>query len=292
MKCLGKTYTVLPSGEIQCHLCPISCRIEPGNAGRCRVRENRDGTFLLSNFGKIVCARIDTLRSRPLYHFRPTEDQTSLTIGLSGCNNTCPFCQNYEITQQNIYENNCILKSPTDIVEMAIVRGIKNISFSFSEPIVWIEYLIECSEASRKLSKEIKIIMKTAGNVSKDMSNLITDNVDAINLDIKPMKKEYLKKCGINDNSNIEFLLGDSYRKIHTEVSHIIIEGVNDDKGSILDFGNRVIELTDEDIPVHLLRHYPSWKSRYGTTSEATMESCRKILKNLGLRRVYVDKIL
>lgn len=252
-----------------------------------------------------MCAKLDTLAQRPIYDYKShnVTDRTakSLTIGLTGCNNFCPFCQNFEVSQVRDFGSSQIL-SPKEIVHNAIKTQVRCISFTFSEPIVWMEYMMDCiKEAeehavsapfdSKTYLRRFDIVLKTAGYISPLHRSKIINAVDVINLDIKPLNKEYLKKCGIEDNRYVEDFLRKAYFKTHVEVSHLIIEGVNDKEGDVEKFAELMLECASTRLPIHLLRHYPAWKSSYPVTRDEVIENAAKILRSLGFSRVYTEKV-
>lgn len=303
-ECWENTYEV-SENSVQCNLCPHNCIIPTGMSGKCRVRENSSQKLILSNYGKVVCAKLDTLAQRPIYDYKShnVSDRTakSLTIGLTGCNNFCPFCQNFEVSQVKDFGSSYIL-TPKEIVHNAIKNQVRCISFTFSEPIVWFEYMMDCIKEAEEYAipspfdlknklRKFDIILKTAGYVSPFHRSSIINSVDAINLDIKPLNKEYLKKCGIEDNQYVEDFLKKSYFKKHVEVSHLIIEGVNDKDEDVRKFADLMIECASTRLPIHLLRHYPAWKSNYPVTKDETIENAANILRSIGFSRVYTEKV-
>lgn len=303
-ECLESTYEV-GDNRVVCNLCPHECSIPVGMSGKCRVRENVNQTLVLSNYGRVVCAKLDTLAQRPIYDFQSHNvvDRTakSLTIGLTGCNNFCPFCQNYEVSQVKDFSPVHKL-TPKDVVHNAIKNQVQCISFTFSEPIVWLEYMLDCISEADKYAfpsptntkqelRKFAIVLKTAGYISPVHRHKIIKSVDAINLDIKPLDKEYLKKCGIEDNQYVEDFLRKAYFKTHVEVSHMIIEGINDGEDEIKKFGELMLDCASTRLPIHLLRHYPAWKSNYPVTQDETIEKAAEILRSSGFSRVYTEKV-
>jgi len=285
--CDSKYSTKLPDGRLLCKLCPVNCKISNGQHGKCYVRHNVDGKFQLFNYSKLVQASIDTLRKRPIY-LLGNENIKSLTIGLTGCNNTCPFCQNWMVSQSENYSNSIEI-SPEEIIEFALKNEVNYISFTYTEPIVWIEYVSEISNLAKE--KGIKCCLKTAGYISEEFGEQLLSMVDVINLDIKPLNEEYLKKCGIVDSECIwNFAKKAVLMKKHIEISHIIIEGINDSMESVSVFSRKMKELGN-NIAIHLLRHYPAWKSNYCMTKDETLSSVKKHLEFEGHINVFTEDV-
>jgi len=259
---------------IRCILCPNMCLLSEGSTGKCKIRLNTGMSLKLINYGEIVCSRIDDIKDRPISNF--IGESKSLSLGMTGCNNTCPFCQNYKISQSESYNNKIFY--PEDIVKEAIKNNVNFISFTFTEPIVWIEYIIDVFKISKK--EGIKICVKTSGNISNKMIELFLDMIDIINVDIKPIDNNFDKKCGIIDRDiPLSLIYEAKKRKIHTEISYLIIEGVNDKNESMSLLYSEMKKHNIQDIYVNFIKHYPSWKSRYNVTSENTIRKSKENYK-------------
>lgn len=286
-------------GRILCDLCPVNCKIPEGKNGKCRVRVNQGGKIYLNNYNMVVQASLDSLRNRPIYLLDNTEVK-SLTVGLTGCNNTCPFCQNWLVSQNSKFEDSFNL-TPEKLVEHAVNNKVQYISFTYTEPIVWIEYLLETAKFSKE--KNIKICLKTAGYISKKYHHILLENVDVMNLDIKPMNSKYMLECGIG-NPGVIWDLGRLALSmdIHLEISHIVIPTINDDEKSMKLFSDGIKKMTFMDtlidgeslgkqIGIHLLRHYPAWKSNYPRTSDETMRKFKDFLESEGHEYVFTEEV-
>lgn len=233
-----------------------------------------------------VQASLDSLENRPIYLLG--NDKRSLSLGLTGCNNTCPFCQNWLVSQNQTFSGSVYL-SPEDVVEKAIEHGVDYISFTYTEPIVWVEYLLEISKLAKQ--NKIKICLKTAGYISEEFFDVIIDAVDAINLDIKPLDQEYLTSCGIYNQKIIwNFAKRIVEKKVHLEISHIVIIGVNDSQEKMQMFSEGMMELGPE-VGIHLLKHYPAWKSNYPTTPDEVVEYWKNYLISKGHKNIFAKDV-
>jgi len=287
--CHPSTYQNGKDGRSQCILCPFECSVKNGQNGKCRVRKNVDGHWKLTNYNHVVSAVVDTIEKRPIYLYKNTKNKKSITVGLTGCNNTCPFCQNFMVSQASEFEGSRVL-SPKDIVKVAKEKGAEWISFTFTEPIVWYEWYLETAFESRKSG--LKVALKTAGYVNPQFLESMISVADAINLDIKPLDSNYLRKCGIlKKEVPFDFLKKAYEMKTHIEISHIVIEGVNDNEGSMKEFCEEVIRKSDKNIGIHLLRHYPSFKSSYPTTTDETLDKFKEYCLSYGFENIFVNDV-
>lgn len=267
---------------VKCHLCPHDCKIVEGKFGKCKVRKNTNGNLVLNNYGQVVAKFIDSLKKRPIIHYFGSDK--SLSIGLSGCSATCPFCQNYEISQKN--NSYSSYHSAKDIIEIAEMCDVDFISFTYTEPIVWIEYIKDIIKELK--DKKIKVCLKTAGNINKQHVDYILDDIDILNIDLKPQNENFLEKSNIFNENAVYFFERALKRKIHVEISHIIIPNINNNEQKM----KKLFEIIEPniDIPVHLLKHIPIFQSGLKETSEMDLLFCKNTLRSLGLKNIYIGE--
>ena len=91
-------YEIDPSGQARCRLCPHHCHIAQGHRGRCQTRYYDGRNLQALNYGQCTAIALDPIEKKPLYRFHP--GSAILSLGSWGCNFTCPFCQNWQISQQ------------------------------------------------------------------------------------------------------------------------------------------------------------------------------------------------
>ncbi len=94
----AKFYKKLGNYQIQCSLCPHQCQIANNKLGLCKVRKNQDGILYSITYEMVSSIAIDPIEKKPLYHFHPNEP--ILSIGTVGCNLSCIFCQNCDISKE------------------------------------------------------------------------------------------------------------------------------------------------------------------------------------------------
>ena len=291
-ECHQNTWKTLPEDKVVCNLCPFKCVLDEGQSGVCRVRRNKNGKLILSNYGNLIDPVFDRIQKRPVYLYPgyAKEDKTvnSLSLGSTGCNNRCPFCQNFEISQESDWEG---LKeySILQLVQAALNKEVDFISFSFNEVIVIYEFFADIADVAKE--KGLKICVKTAGYISEEFHDDFLDRIDTMNLDIKPLDDDYIRQCGILDHDVILRLLKKAFEKgIHTEISHILIEGVNDNEKCMRKLAD-LVKTHNPSMGVHLLRHYPAWKSEYPVTADENLAKWRDYLQKEGLENVFNDDV-
>jgi pyruvate formate lyase activating enzyme len=135
-------------GRIQCLLCPVGCVIADGKVGVCMGRKNEGGTLYAINYGRLVSIAIDPIEKKPLYHFHPGTQ--ILSTGPNGCNMSCQNCQNWSISQT---ESHTEFVSPEDLVRITQKENSKGISYTYTEPLIWYEYVLDTAIRPRRAAE-------------------------------------------------------------------------------------------------------------------------------------------
>ena len=266
--------------KVKCDLCPHHCILGNDEVGICKVRKNVEGTLYTLNYGIISSAAMDPIEKKPLFHFHPGE--TIFSIGTWGCNMRCPYCQNWEISQQKPRVRSF---SPTQTVSIAQVNGSKGIAYTYSEPIVWFEYILDC--ARNALKDGLYNIIVTNGFIEEQPLKLLTQYFSAMNIDLKSFNPDYYRRVLGGELEvvlkNIEFVHNVG---VHVEVTYLIVPGDNDSPQEMEKLASW-LESVDRSIPLHLSRYYPSYKYDRPSTSLDTLETLWNVAKE-HLDYVYV----
>ncbi len=272
-------YTVSQQEILKCTLCPHYCRIYPGKHGFCAVRENRNGELYLPFYGAISSGGIDPIEKKPIFHFLP--GTRSFSIGFWGCNMRCPFCQNYEISQR--VKKNSTTMSPEDLVSRAIEAGCPSISYTYSEPLVHFEYCMDCADLARKAG--IANVIVTNGMINTEAAKELFSAMDAANIDLKSYNYDYYRDELKGDLETVKSSIAIAAERCHVELTSLIVPGKNDDPREIENL-LQFIAGTDRNIPFHISRYYPAYKSQIPGTTMKSMDSITKRAREL-LSYVY-----
>lgn len=285
--CLKETWENVSKDRVRCLLCSNHCLIKKDKAGKCKVRKNIKNELKLTNYAQVISTRIDRLKNRPIYLFSPDK---CLSVGLTGCNNCCPYCQNYMISQVENASKMAILE-PAAIISSAKEKSCDLIAFTFTEPIVWLEYFIDCARLAHE--NGLKVCLKTAGNIEYEFMDKFLEFVDVMNVDIKPCNAKFLKACGIKSLDYSSELVKRAISKgIHVEISHLVIEGVNNNFRARNKFAKILKSWNKKDLGIHLLRYYPSYKTNYPVTSDKVLKEFRAFLQEQSYTNVFVKDII
>ena len=210
------------AGILVCGLCPHRCRLAPGKTGFCRVRKNEAGTLSLPFYGRVTALALDPIEKKPLYHFRPGTE--ILSAGFAGCNLRCPFCQNWHISQATDSPARNI--SPAELVAAAKNSG-GQIAYTYSEPLVHIEYLLETMILARTAG--IANVLVSNGCINAEPAAEIIPLLDAANIDLKCFSRENYAKILGGDPDAVKSFIAAAYRAgVHLEVTTLIVPGFND----------------------------------------------------------------
>jgi pyruvate formate lyase activating enzyme len=249
-------------GKIRCRVCPHNCMLEEGKYGICRVRTVKNGVPITVNYGEVTSAGVDPIEKKPLYHFKPGKN--ILSLGSYGCNMTCSFCQNYEISQG---------QPKTDFMNIdELVKAIPRIennvgiAFTYNEPFMWYEYIYEASREIKEKIPNTNVVIVTNGYINKEPLLKLLPYVDAMNIDLKGYTNRYYNNiCGAKLEPVIE-TIKTANDHCHIEIT-TLLNGVN------------------KNIPLHLSRYFP----RYKMESHAT--EIRKIIDAQNEAKKYLNYV-
>ncbi|WGS65984.1 AmmeMemoRadiSam system radical SAM enzyme [Marinitoga aeolica] len=277
-------YEELEDKKVKCKLCPHNCIIKNNLTGICKVRKNIDGKLYSLNYGEITAINDDPIEKKPLFHFYPGE--YVLSLGTWGCNFKCLFCQNFEISQERPYS---IYKlNPEDIVEMAIKRKTKIVAFTYSEPIVWYEFVYDTAKLLKE--KDIKTVLVTNGYINKEPLLKLIPYIDAMNIDLKGFNDEFYKKIiGGKKEPVMEAIKLSFENNIHIEVTTLVVTNGNDNENELEELFKWIGNIS-KDIPLHLSRYYPVYKYSESPTDIVKLKKIYNIATNY-LNYVYLGNV-
>ncbi len=268
-------YKKLKNKIVKCELCPNFCIIQNNKVGKCKVRKNVEGKLYSLVYSKPCSIAIDPIEKKPLYHFYP--GSKTLSLATFGCNLFCLHCQNYvishEFTEKDI--NLTPIVEPEKIVEEAINKDIKIISYTYTEPTIFYEYVFDIARLAKK--NKIKNVLVTNGYINEKPLRKILPYINAANVDLKAMKKDfYLKIC----KAKLEPVLKTikiMQEKIWVEITNLVIPTLNDSEEDI----KKVIDFVysiNKDIPLHFTAFFPAYKLlNIPPTPESILLKARKL---------------
>ena len=282
-------YTPLGEGTVRCDLCPTGCILEDGQQGMCRARANVGGKLRSITYGRPVSINVDPIEKKPLFHVIPSTD--ALSLATVGCNLGCVFCQNFEISQaapEDLRHQNV---PPRQLVELALKHDCDGIAYTYTEPTVFFEYMLDTSRLARE--KGLKNYWITCGQIEEAPLLDLCKVLDAANVDLKGFSDEfYVKYCNAHLYPVLRTLKILRREKVFFEITNLIIPGANDDDQMIRDMCRWIVRSLGADTPVHFSRFHPAYKlTRRPATPIATLRNAREIALQEGLQFVYIGNV-
>ncbi|MCL1991745.1 MAG: AmmeMemoRadiSam system radical SAM enzyme [Spirochaetes bacterium] len=208
-------------GRLLCRLCPHACRIKSGGFGRCGVRGNKGGCGIIPFYGKVSSLAVDPIEKKPLYHFKP--GAKILSAGFLGCNMRCPFCQNWRISQNTDAPARSL--SAQELVLAALGQETPAIAYTYSEPLVHIEYLLECMTLAKKHG--VANVLVTNGCIQAEPAKEILSLADGANIDLKCFSGETYAKVLFGDlQTALEFIRLAVCQGVHVEITTLLVSGI------------------------------------------------------------------
>ena len=275
-------------GAYVCELCPHHCRLKPGQYGRCGSRRADDDMLVAYSYGKVSSICVDPVEKKPLFHYRP--GSRCFSIGSVGCNMTCKHCQNYAISMLSSGKRRTTYESPEEIAALCRREGLDTIAFTYNEPMIWFEYIMDVKRAD----PDLNVVLVTNGLICEEPLRRLCGIADAINMDIKGFTEEfYVRVCGAHLDDVLSSARTVVSEGVHLELTYLVIPGYNDSEDEVRRFCEWVRDDLGDEVPVHFTRFHPDnemldvmW------TPVETVKECRRIGLSCGLHYVYVGNVL
>jgi len=251
----------------------------------------RDGeAIVLTTYGRSSGFCIDPIEKKPLNHFLP--GTPILSFGTAGCNLTCKFCQNWDISKSREFDTLCDAATPEAIADAAVRHNCRSVAFTYNDPVIFLEYAVDVARACR--ARGIKTVAVTAGYVCDTPRVELFQHMDAANVDLKAFTEDFYQRvCTGRLQPVLETL---QYIKRETacwlEITNLIIPGENDSDCEIHEMSRWIAKNLGPDVPIHFSAFHPDWKMRSTPATPAeTLARARSIAMGHGLRYVYTGNV-
>ncbi|MEI6634867.1 MAG: AmmeMemoRadiSam system radical SAM enzyme [Chlamydiota bacterium] len=282
-------YDSAGGGLVRCRLCPRGCVISPGLRGHCEVRRNDGGKLSTLVFGRPCTFHNDPIEKKPLFHYLPGTNAFSLAT--AGCNIECRFCQNWEISQARPEEVDSVEMPPEAVVERAIREGSPSIAYTYSEPVVFYEYVYETAKLGK--SRGLRSVMITNGFIQEKPMRELLPHLAAVKVDLKAFTEKFYRD--ICDGALAPVLATLKLLKrtgAWHEVVVLLVPTLNDSDAEITGLCRWMKNELGPGVPVHFTRYHPTYKIRnLPPTPVATLDRAREIGMKEGLQFVYLGNV-
>jgi len=280
----------LADDVVRCRLSPRNCRIRPGQHGFCRVRANRGGRLVSLNYGWSVHATEETVETEAVFHYEP--GARILSMGNIGCMLNCDYCHNWKTSQARYVEDKDVHHyTPEQVVDIALRHDIKVISWTYNDPVVWHEFVVETARLAQR--KGIVNLYKSAFFISPEAIGELLPVIDIFSISIKSMDPKYYRRI---TKGWIEPVLegAEAVHRAgkHVEVFTLMVTDLSDDEKTARAMATFVGERLGTEVPTHFVRFHPDYKMTDTTrTPVDRLERARRIALDMGLRNVYLGNV-
>ena len=286
----ARYWHALDDGRLQCDLCPRFCRLNEGQRGLCFVRARRDDQIVLTTYGRSSGFCVDPIEKKPLNHFLP--GTAVLSFGTAGCNLSCKFCQNWDISKSRQTDTLAAAASPELIARAAQSLGCRSVAFTYNDPVIFLEYAVDVARACRR--RGIAAVAVTAGEICAEPRREFYSFIDAANVDLKGFTEGFYRRvCGGHLQAVLDTLI---YLKNETsvwiEITNLLIPDENDSPEELEEMSRWVVANLGPDVPMHFSAFHPDWKMLdKASTPAATLSRARAIARKNGVRHAYTGNV-
>ncbi len=279
-----------PDGRLRCTLCPRACTLRDGQRGLCFVRGRVGEAMVLTTYGRSSGFCVDPIEKKPLNHFLP--GTPVLSFGTAGCNLSCSFCQNWDISKSRHMDTLAATAGPERIAAAAAAPGCRSVAFTYNAPVLFLEYARDVAVACH--ARGIRTVAVTAAYLTDPGRRAFFDFIDAANVDLKAFTRDfYRRQCG----GELQPVL-DTLRHIAAntdtwlELTTLIIPGLNDGETELRDLARWCRDHLGPDVPLHFSGFHPDYKlTERPRTPPDTLRKAREIALSEGMRYAYTGNV-
>ncbi len=286
----GRFWHRLEDGRVQCDLCPRYCKLRPGQRGLCFVRASDGDRIVLTTYGRSSGFCVDPIEKKPLNHFLP--GTPVLSFGTAGCNLTCKFCQNWDMSKSREMDILADQASPAAIARAAEEAGCRSVAFTYNDPVIFHEYAIDVAAACHE--RGIRAVAVTAGYVCSEPRAEFYRHMDAANVDLKGFTDDFYHRLSSARLRPVLETL--EYVRHETacwlEITTLLIPGHNDSDTELDALTRWVVGHLGPDVPLHFTAFHPDYRMRdTPPTPAATLTRARRIARQNGVHYAYTGNV-
>lgn len=276
------------SGCVVCDLCPRGCRIAANQRGVCFVRRNHQGRLVTDGYSNFSSAAIDPVEKKPLYHFFPATN--IMSFGVIGCNLSCSFCQNWEISQSRDLGLITRTKTPEQWADLCLAKNCGAIAFTYNEPLITFENTYDVAACCQE--RGLKTALVSAGYINGVPLSELVKVIDAANIDLKAFNDEFYRQyCGASLQPVLDSLQLLKASGIELELTNLIIPECNDDMKEIERMCQWIYRELGADTPLHFSAYHPAHRLSIRSTDFTTLHAAYLTARQCGLNYVYIGNV-
>ena len=285
----ARFYHKLQNRKIKCKLCPRECTVGDKERGYCGVRENHGGTYYTLVHSRVCAAHIDPIEKKPLFHYLP--GTLAFSLATAGCNVNCKFCQNWDISQVRPEQAPADYAPPKLVTELARQHGCPTIAYTYSEPVVFSEFLMDTADAGHEAG--IRSVVVSNGYMQEDALKAAYGKMDAVKIDLKAFSESYYKDVVVGELKPVlDALLTLRRMGKWTEIVYLVVPTLNDSDSEFRDLARWIKRNLGTDVPVHFTQFHPEYLLKnLPITPVPTLERAKAIADAEGLHYVYLGNV-
>jgi len=282
-------YRKLDEDRIECELCPQGCTVADAERGTCGVRENRKGTYVTLVHSLACSVHADPIEKKPFFHVLPGE--RALSYATAGCNVECKFCQNWEISQFRPEQVRSVYLPPEALVDTARRASAKAVAATYSEPVVFWEYVRDTARAAQKAGLVSTVV--TNGFINPKPLKEVLPLLGAVKVDLKSFSESfYREQIRGSLKPVLEALEIIRQAGVWLEIVVLLIPTFNDSESEVRELSRWVKANLGCDVPIHFTRFHPTYRlTDLPPTPIPTLERAWKIARAEGLNHVYLGNV-
>ncbi len=246
--------------------------------------------MVLTTYGRSSGFCIDPVEKKPLNHYYP--GTPTLSFGTAGCNLSCKFCQNWDISRSREFDRLTDQASPESIACAARINNCRSVALTYNDPVIFLEYGRDVAAACHEAG--IEVVAVTSGYIWKQARKDFFSFIDAANIDLKAFSNEFYKTLTGGDLKTVleTLIYLRTQTKVWIELTTLIIPGENDSPSEIKELSKWVLKELGADTPVHFSAFHPDFKMRdRSSTPLETLVMARDIALEAGLHYVYTGNV-
>jgi len=273
----------------RCLICPHNCNVQEGKHGLCKTRINIRGILSSIAYGNPCSISIDPIEKKPLFHFFPGSRIYSLAT--AGCNFRCLNCQNWQISQSSPEDCDHYELMPADIVQQALQHGTNSIAFTYTEPTVFYEYVLDTAKIAHE--NGLKTVLISNGYINQNPLTDLCPYLDAANIDLKCFDDSvYHKLTGGRLQPVLETLKTLKAQGVWLEITNLLVPTWTDSPNMIQEMCKWLVDNGFLETPLHFSRFFPTYKlSHLPTTPESVLINAKEIAEKSGIKYVYIGNL-
>ncbi|MCA9375335.1 radical SAM protein [Candidatus Dojkabacteria bacterium] len=273
--------------------------VSPGEYSISGLLKNEGGKLILLNYAQII-----SLHVKPLSNFvfcRSEELRDALIVGLLGSDLRTTYDQawstsqlpNWMAKEKGRVETDSFLRNagdeifPEQLIEYACSKGLHDIVFTYSEPVVNLDYILDVVVASRKSG--IRLHLVTNGFMTTEIRE---DILQAdLNLLFKLPSSEdqfFLKHCKTRVGPLKENICWFHSHSTPIQIETLLIPEENTSPGQLRNIA-QFIQSIDVEVPWILRRFYPAYRILdKNLTTDELLQSAESLGKEAGLKNIQI----